>query len=159
MKSRILVSACLLGINCKYTGDNNYNQQLIEDLAKQDLEAVIPVCPEQLGGLTTPRHPVEIIGGSGIDVLNQSARTLNDHKEDVTSPFIKGAEETLKIARLTNCDCAILKERSPSCGVNLIYDGTFSHNTLPGEGVCTAILRKHGFEVFSEEDYPFKSRR
>ena len=99
----IIVSECLLGVNCKYSGGNNLNERVLRLGEKHTL---IPVCPEQLGGLSTPREPSEIIGKR---VINKSGR-------DVTENYVRGAKETLKTARAYNCRCAVLKERSPSCG-------------------------------------------
>jgi uncharacterized protein YbbK (DUF523 family) len=137
----ILISACLLGVNCKYNGNNNN----IEDIHKY-IKGVnfIPVCPEQLGGLTTPRLPSEI-QAEGIVVSKEG--------KDVTSEFMTGAEETLRIAKLSHCKYAIMKERSPSCGSSQIYDGSFQGNVKLGEGVAVALLKKHGVVVFSEENY------
>ncbi len=144
----ILVSACLAGINCKYNGKNNYNEYVVELVKKGE---AVPFCPEQLGGAHTPRIPCEIKGGSGEDVLNNKAKVFNKEGEDYTEIFIKGAEESLKIAQLVKPEKIILQERSPSCGKNIIYDGSFSGNKVEGEGVTAALLRKHGFEIVTEE--------
>lgn len=135
----ILVSACLLGINCKYSGDNNDN-----DRVKKYLEGkvFIPVCPEQLGGLSTPRPPAEINGD----------KVITKDNKDVTTNFIKGAEETLKIAKLQGCKKAILKEGSPSCGSNFIYDGTFSGTKVEKMGVTASLLKSNQIEVVSEKE-------
>lgn len=146
----ILVSACLLGHNCKYNGGNNKNLELI-DLLKD--KKIISVCPEELGGLPTPRLACEIINGTGKDVLEGNSKVLNKAGLDVTNNFLAGAKETLAEALKTGANYAILKSRSPSCGVNYIYDGSFSSNLRPGDGVTTALLRKHGIKVVSEEDY------
>ncbi|RLE41448.1 DUF523 domain-containing protein [Candidatus Woesearchaeota archaeon] len=135
-----LVSACLLGINCKYNGGNNKNSKIIE-LSKQEL--LIPVCPEQLGGLPTPRPPAE----------QSSNRVIDVNGRDVTKEFINGAKETLKIAKLFGINEAILKQRSPSCGCGEIYDGSFSGRVIKGDGVTTALLKRHGIKVNSEEDF------
>ncbi len=120
----ILVSGCLCGINCKYDGNNNLNEKILELLRQGK---AIPVCPEQLGGQATPREAHEIVNGDGAMVLDGKCRVLGrDVRDDVTGEFIKGAEETLNIAKELKIDTAILKARSPSCGKGIIYDGTFS---------------------------------
>ncbi|HPR16778.1 MAG TPA: DUF523 domain-containing protein [Candidatus Cloacimonadota bacterium] len=136
----IIVSACLAGVCCKYDGGHNQNEKVVE-LVKQGL--AIPVCPEQLGGLSTPRDASEIIG----------ERVLSIHKIDVTDKFAKGAAEALKLAQLTGCKKAILKQRSPSCGYGQIYDGTFSGTVKEGNGITAALLSKNGIEIFTEEDF------
>ncbi|MCL4441930.1 MAG: DUF523 domain-containing protein [Firmicutes bacterium] len=119
----------------------------------------LPVCPEQLGGDPTPREPVELSGRSGEDVLDGRGRAVTNTGRDKTDSFIRGAHEVLKIARLVNAEYAILKERSPSCGSGLIYDGTFTGRRCKGHGVTAALLERHGIKVYSEEeDYPFSRR-
>jgi len=145
----ILVSACLLGLNTKYNGESNAHS-LIQRYSSSG--KLIPVCPEQLGGLPTPREPVEIINGSGHEVLIGRCLTQGESGEVVISQFIKGANEVLKIAEMLNVTAAILKERSPSCGVNYIYDGSFAHRIIPGQGVTAALLREHKIPLYSEED-------
>ena len=145
----ILVSACLLGINCKYNGDNNKNEKVEEYLKDKQF---ILVCPEQLGGLTTPREPSEIIELDGNGVIDGKTSVINNKRLDVTKEFKKGAVKALKIANLYQCKKAILKEGSPSCGSSLIYDGTFTGKKISGVGVTTALLRKNGIEVISEND-------
>ncbi len=134
-----LCSACLLGVNCRYDGRNALNKKVVELLEK---ETLIPVCPEQLGGLSTPREPAEIVGKR---VITRSGR-------DVTENFMRGARETLKIAKLFGVKEAVLKQGSPSCGCGRIYDGTFSGRTVKGDGVTTALLKRHGIKVVTEED-------
>lgn len=146
----ILVSACLLGVNCKYNGGNNLSTELIMLL---EAEGLLPVCPEQLGGMTTPRVPAEIQGGEGIDVIEGTAKVFNRAEEDVTEAFIKGAEETLKLAKLFDIKRAVLKARSPSCGSEIIYDGSFMAKTKVGDGVTTALLKQNGIEVLTEESF------
>jgi uncharacterized protein YbbK (DUF523 family) len=145
----ILVSACLLGINCKYDGDNNNHEMVREYLKGKEF---ILVCPEQLGGLSTPRIPCEIKNGDGMDVLSGTCKVENKDGEDTTENFIKGAKEALKIAQLYDCKEAILKECSPSCGSNRIYDGTFSGKKMDGQGVTASILRNEGIHIISEKD-------
>jgi uncharacterized protein YbbK (DUF523 family) len=145
-----VISACLCGINCKYNGDNNKHEEFVKELRQGQ---VIPLCPEQLGGLTTPRSACEIVGGSGEDVLSGQARVIDKTGQDVTANFIKGAQECLAIMRQAGIDEAILQRRSPSCGVNKIYDGSFSGHLIAGDGVTAALLRKHGIRVWNDEDY------
>lgn len=145
----ILVSSCLLGIRAKYNGGDNTVRQLV-DLCKSGL--IVPACPEQLGGLPTPRSPAEIRGGSGADVLAGRARVFTDQGADVTGAFIDGAREVLKLCQILGIKAAVLKERSPSCGCNWIYDGTFNGILVKGRGVTAAILVSGGITVFSEEE-------
>ncbi len=143
----ILVSACLCGIDCKYNGGNNLVKPIL-DLLKEG--KAIPVCPEQLGGLPTPRAASEICSGTGKDVLTGEAKVVLKDGTDCTKYFIKGAEETLKIAKALNIAKAILKENSPSCGSNFIYDGSFSGNKTAGRGVTAELLFKNGIEILNE---------
>lgn len=137
MSQKILVSACLLGIDCKYNGKNNKNDQVIELLKTHDL---IPVCPEIMGGLTTPRTPSEI----------HEDEVITKEGKNVTKQYQKGAEETLKIAKLYNCKTAILKEKSPSCGCGKIYDGTFTGTLIDGDGITARLLKEHGIKITGE---------
>ena len=145
----ILVSACLLGINCKYNGDNNKSEKIEEYLKDKKF---ILVCPEQLGGLTTPRYPSEIINIDEENIIEGKTNVINNKNLDVTAQFKKGALETLKIANIYGCKKAILKEGSPSCGSSLIYDGTFTGKKVNGSGITTTLLRQNGIEVISEND-------
>ena len=145
----LVVSACLVGVNCKYNGGNNDNEKVKEFL--KDKEYII-ICPEQLGGLTTPRKPSEINCLDGIDVLCGNGKVISCENVDVTENFVNGANESLKIAQMFNCDKALLKEGSPSCGCNLIYDGTFSGKKIQGKGVTAAIFIENNIEVFSEKE-------
>lgn len=137
--SRIGVSACLLGVRCKYDGTSNYAEEAVRELAGKF--TLIPVCPEQLGGLTTPRPPAEILGG----------KVITKDGQDVTESFQRGAKETLEIFKLLKLETAILKEGSPSCGSSLIYDGTFSGVKIPGMGLTVRLLRDQGIGVISEK--------
>ncbi|MEM1551879.1 MAG: DUF523 domain-containing protein [Candidatus Bathyarchaeia archaeon] len=134
-----LCSACLLGIKCRYDGRDALNEKVIELLKT---EILIPVCPEQLGGLPTPREPAEI----------RDERVITRSGKDVTENFKRGAEEVLKIAKLFDIKEAVLKQGSPSCGCGHIYNGTFSGKTVKGDGITTALLKKHGIKVITEED-------
>lgn len=131
---KILVSACLLGENCKYSGGNNYNKEVCEFVRGQQ---VIPVCPEVLGGLPTPRCPAEIVDGV----------VMNREGVSVDKEFRDGAEKALAIAKENRVELAILQSRSPSCGVKEIYDGTFSGRKIPGQGVFARRLMDEGVRV------------
>lgn len=146
----ILVSACLCGINCKYDGGNNINKEIFK-LFKEG--KAIPVCPEQLGGQSTPRAAHEIVNGTGAGVLDGKCRVLGPAgDDDVTEEFIRGAKETLSIAKECGAKVAILKARSPSCGHGMIYDGTFSGNKIAGNGVTAELLERNGLKVYTEDD-------
>lgn len=137
----VLISSCLLGIECRYDGGHSRAEEIIK-MAKE--MQFIPICPEQLGGLPTPRAPSNIVRGDGKGVLAGHARVINSLKEDVTGAFIKGAEETLKLARLTDAKKAILKNKSPTCGLNTPYCET---DTGYGLGVTAALLLSAGIEI------------
>lgn len=136
---RILVSACLLGLPCRYDGKEAASERILALSARHTL---IPVCPEQLGGLSTPREPCEIAGG----------RVLTKNGQDRTAAFQKGADCALKIYRTLSCDLAILKAKSPSCGLSRIYDGTFSRALTPGNGLTAARLLESGASVLADDD-------
>ena len=130
----IIVSACLVGVNCNYKGKNCENET-VAALVREGI--AIPVCPEQLGGLTTPRPPAEI----------KNERVITKEGADVTEAFLAGAEEVLKICQKYNCKKAILKANSPSCGCGKIYDGNFNGSLVDGKGVTARLLIEHGIEV------------
>lgn len=134
-----LCSACLLGINCRYDGKIIPNDEVIR-LAKKEI--LIPICPEQLGGLSTPREPAEQKGEKVITISGV----------DVTRNFIKGAEQVLTLAQLYGIKEAILKQESPSCGCGRIYNGTFSNRLIQGDGVTTILLKKNKIKVITEQD-------
>ena len=133
---KILVSACLLGLNCKYDGVNNYSEEIDEFLKDYD---VIPICPEIMGGLPTPRVPSEVLGD----------KVITKEGKDVTLQFKKGAEEVLFLAKKYNIKKALLKAKSPSCGNGQIYDGSFSHTLVDGDGVTAKLLKENGIEVIT----------
>ena len=146
----IVVSACLAGLATTHNGKAKPHPKVLE-LLRQG-RAVL-VCPEQLGGLPTPRAEAEIEpGGSGTKVLSGEARVLDSNGKDVTAQYLRGAREALRAARLSGAGAAILKARSPSCGSGLIYDGEFSGRLVEGEGVTAALLRKEGLTVLTEEE-------
>jgi len=145
-----IVSACLLGIRCAWDGKDRYkNKKVIELLRK---ETLIPVCPEQLGGLATPRVLQEIEEGAGDDVLDGRSRVKNKIGQDVTLQFIRGAKEALKIAKQYNIKEFIAKSRSPSCGCGFIYNGSFSKRLIKGDGVTVALFKRNGIKVITEND-------
>ena len=135
----ILVSACLLGAACKYSGGDNLCPQVA---AMAQDHALVPVCPEQLGGLPTPRTPAE----------RQGDRVVTKDGRDVTEAYLRGAQEALKLAKLFGCDTAILKARSPSCGARAIYDGSFTGTVVPGDGVTAELLQASGIRVLTEAE-------
>ena len=134
-----LCSACLLGINCCHDGKNNLNKKVLH-LASEEI--LIPVCPEQLGGLPTPRVIAEQRGD----------KVVTEVGDDVTEKFEDGARQVLKLAEIYGCIEAILKQRSPSCGCGKIYDGTFSGIVVEGDGVTAKLLKENGISVITEED-------
>lgn len=138
----ILVSACLLGACCKYSGGNNRCSALLDALRTGGHTAV-PVCPEIYGGLPTPRPPAE----------RQGDRVVTQAGADVTAQYRKGAAEALAMARLNGCQAAILKANSPSCGCGTIYDGSFSHRKVSGDGVAAQVLKAAGITVYTEENF------
>jgi uncharacterized protein YbbK (DUF523 family) len=139
-----LVSACLLGVNCNFEGKNWLQPELLKEFKKGNL---FPVCPEVLGGMSVPRVPSEIQGGAGADVLDGNAKVVNEKGEDVTFEFLKGAYETLKIAKSVSAKEALLTERSPSCGCGKVFDGTFTGKYVAGDGVTCALLKRNGVKV------------
>ena len=136
---KILVSACLLGCCCRYDGKSKADERV---LALNTCHTLIPVCPEQLGGLSTPRLPAEI----------QGEKVIRRDGADVTNEYKKGAQEALHLYQLLSCDAAILKARSPSCGKNMIYDGTFSGTLTEGNGITAALFQQNGVRIFTEDE-------
>jgi len=136
---KYLVSACLMGDNCKYDGGNNLDNKVVEFLKDKEY---IMVCPECLGGLNIPRIPSEIVG----------KKVINKEGIDVTKQYELGAIKTLRIAKENNCQCAIFKSRSPSCGCGEVYDGTFSKKMIKNDGTTTKLLKENGIMVINNED-------
>lgn len=134
----ILISACLLGVNCRYNGIKLDTSIWVKDLSKK--HHFIPVCPEVFGGMQTPRPPSEIQGG----------KVLSHTGKDVTEYYKRGAQEVLELAQFYDCHYAILKERSPSCGYGKIYDGSFSGHVIDGNGVAADLLAKNGITIIGE---------
>lgn len=139
MAMKVVVSACLMGVNCKYSGGNNDSPLVREFLKDKD---VIPVCPETASGLPSPRPPVEIRRG----------RVIRQDGEDVTELYSLGTRRVMEKLRDKKVDLAILKARSPTCGVHAVYDGTFSHRLVPGSGLFAALLKRAGVPVIDEEE-------
>lgn len=137
--AKILVSACLFGCACRYKGDSCKNEALLA-LAKK--HTLIPVCPEQLGGLPTPRDPSEICGD----------KVVSSAGKDVTAEYRKGAQAALYIAETVGANAAVLKANSPSCGKGVIYDGTFTGNKTAGDGVTAKLFTRSDIAVFTEEE-------
>ena len=137
--AKIIVSACLMGCECRYKGDSCRNEEI---LALAGEHTLLAVCPEQMGGLPTPRYPAEI----------QGDRLINSAGADVTAEYRKGAETACYLAKLNGVQFAIMKANSPSCGHGLIYDGTFSGNKVPGNGVTADLLESSGIRVFTEDE-------
>ncbi|MGO5052423.1 DUF523 domain-containing protein [Lachnospiraceae bacterium LCP25S3_G4] len=133
----ILVSACLLGVQCRYKGDGQYLPALEKWKEEHHL---IPICPEIYGGMPTPREPAE----------QRDGKVITRTGEDVTEYFQRGAQEVLKLAKFYQCEMAILKERSPSCGYQKVYDGTFSSTLVDGNGVLAELLEKEGITIIGE---------
>lgn len=136
---KILVSACLMGYDCRYKGDNCKSEKLTE-LSKDNI--LIPVCPEQLGGLPTPRQPGERVGG----------KVMAKNGADITEQYTRGADFAVEIAKANNVDYCIMKSNSPSCGKGVIYDGTFSGGKVAGNGLTVEKLLNAGFKVITEND-------
>ena len=148
----IMVSSCLVGLKCKYNGESCYNEKIAKLV--ENGKAIL-VCPEQMGGCSTPRNPCEIAtNATGADILSGIARIVDIQGNDHTCNFLNGATETLKVAQLFNIDIAILKSKSPSCGSGEIYDGTFSRKLIEGNGVTAEILLRNGYRVYTENNYP-----
>ncbi len=136
---RYVVSACLAGVHCRYNGEGQEDPEVVRLLGSGQ---AVPVCPEQLGGLNTPRPPFE----------RKNGRVQDKDGNDATEAFEHGAEEALRLAKLAGCTAAVLQPRSPSCGFGRIYDGTFSGTLVPGEGVFAALCRENGLKLFTPDD-------
>jgi uncharacterized protein YbbK (DUF523 family) len=151
MKS-IMISACLLGIQSAYHGKQS--KRLLNDCWESNpAVCFIPFCPEQIVGFPTPRLPVEICGGDGNDVLACKAQVVSEDGTDVTHIFLNGLENILTIARWTRPSLIVTQQRSPSCSCAGIYDGTFSHTLIPGDGVVAACLKKNGYQLMDIDDF------
>ncbi|QTD41846.1 DUF523 domain-containing protein [Sporosarcina sp. Te-1] len=147
----ILVSSCLAGLPVRYNGTGCQDLRIEKLLAEKK---AIAVCPELLGGFPTLRDPAEIVGGDGDDVLNGKAEVVEKSGRNATDLYLKGARLTLEKALEFGATTIVLKESSPSCGSSLIYNGEFNAKKISGVGVTTALLRRHGLQVISEENLP-----
>ncbi len=145
----ILVSMCLGGIDCNYKGESKPNRRVIELIRTG---RAIPVCPEQLGGLPTPRSGSRIISGNGEDVIDGKTRVITDDGQDVTMEYLRGAELTLQFCRKFGIDTVILKQGSPSCGKGKTQGGWDERRLVEGDGVTVALLKRNGITVYTEDD-------
>ena len=146
MKKKVLISACLLGKNCRYNGGHSR----ISELDELDVD-FIPVCPEEAGKLGTPRPAAEM-QGSAENILKGDARILTNEGNDVTKQFIQGAKKSLEAGLTSGTEVAILKSHSPSCGVGGVYDGTFTHSLTDGNGIFSHLCRESGITCISSDD-------
>lgn len=146
----ILVSSCLAGLEVRYNGTHSLDSK-IRKLVEEN--KAITICPELLGGFSTPREPAEIIGGNGEDVLDGKAKVVEKSGKDVTEFYIRGAYAALEKAKKINATIVVLKENSPSCGSLMIYNGEFKGKKIIGNGVTSALLKRNGFQVISEEQF------
>lgn len=136
---KILISSCLLGENCKYNGGNNYNAAVAEFVKDKD---ILTICPEMMAGMGCPRTPIEIVDG----VL------MDRNGNNVDTAMRKAVADAMKLIRKEDIQCAVLQSRSPTCGVNQIYDGSFSGKLIPGSGVLAQALKNAGYQVIDAED-------
>lgn len=139
----IAISTCLLGINCRYDGNDNGVTDIIEKFKSR---GILPICPEQIGGLPTPRPPAEITSWTPL-------RVSTEEGEDVTQAFVYGGKASLDLALMAGCKYAILKAKSPSCGSEMVYDGTFTRRKITGKGVTAQLFEASGIKVFNEDNY------
>ncbi|WP_342581113.1 DUF523 domain-containing protein [Ureibacillus sp. FSL W7-1570] len=146
----ILVSSCLAGLKVRYNGTHCLDEKVAKLIEEKK---AVAVCPEVLGGLSTPREPAEIIGGDGNDVLDGKAKVLTENGKDVTEHFLRGAYATLEVAKKVGATLVVLKENSPSCGSTMVYSGEFNGQKIAGDGVTSALLKRNGFKVISEEQF------
>lgn len=153
---KVGISGCFGFFKCRYDGGGfmDFDLENATEFFKKEFDAntidFYPVCPEQLGGLTTPRIPAEIIGGDGKDVWANKAKVMSKEGKDVTNMFKKGAQEVLHFAKKQQINVFLLKENSPSCGLQTIYSGNFDNTKKPGAGTTTSLLIQNGIKVFSE---------
>ena len=139
-----IVSSCLAGINCRYDGKNHLNKDILDLVNKGE---AIPLCPEILGGLETPRIPCEIIG------KDEFKKVINKNGLDLTKEFLNGANKVLEVCKTLNVNKVILKSKSPSCGCGEIYDGTFGGNLIKGNGLTADLLIKNNIKVYNEKNF------
>ncbi|WP_057763110.1 DUF523 domain-containing protein [Cytobacillus praedii] len=146
----ILVSSCLAGLEVRYNGTHSLDNR-ISKLVEEN--KAVTICPELLGGFSTPREPAEIVGGDGEDVLDGKAKVVEKSGKDVTELYIKGAYATLEKAKRINATIVVLKENSPSCGSSMIYNGEFKGKKIAGNGVTSALFKRNGLQVISEDQF------
>jgi len=146
---KIVISACLIGEKCRYNGLDSKSEAVTD---KFEANSLIQICPEQMGGLSTPRPAAEIVGGNGADVLDGRARVVTIDGEDKTEAFLAGAYRALEIAQAHGATHAILKSKSPSCGCGKIYDGSFTGDLIDSDGVTAALFRRNDIKITTEED-------
>lgn len=146
----ILVSSCLAGLEVRYNGTHSLDNRISKLVGENK---AVTICPELLGGFLTPREPAEIVGGDGEDVLDGKAKVVEKSGKDVTELYIKGAYATLEKAKKINATTVVLKENSPSCGSSMIYNGEFKGKKIVGNGVTSALLKRNGLQVISEEQF------
>ncbi|MDM5339582.1 DUF523 domain-containing protein [Fictibacillus enclensis] len=146
----ILVSSCLAGLEVRYNGTHSLDNRISKLVGENK---AVTICPEMLGGFSTPREPAEIVGGDGEDVLDGKAKVVEKSGNDVTELYIKGAYATLEKAKKMDATLVVLKENSPSCGSSMIYNGEFKGNKIVGNGVTSALLKRNGLQVISEEQF------
>ncbi len=146
----ILVSSCLAGLEVRYNGTHSLDYRISKLVGENK---AVTICPELLGGFSTPREPAEIVGGDGEDVLDGKARVVEKSGSELTELYIKGAYATLEKAKKINATIVVLKENSPSCGSSMIYNGEFKGNKIVGNGVTSALLKRNGLQVISEEQF------
>ncbi len=149
MTGKIIVSACLMGMNVRYDG----TLVTIHDLLREwdALNRIVAFCPEVAGGLTVPRVPAEILGGDGFSVIGGKATVVSRDGKDVTDNFLKGALKALETAENNDITIAILKDGSPSCGSTYVYDGSFTKTRVAGKGVTAALLEQNGIRIYTEQ--------
>lgn len=147
---KYLISACLIGENVRYDGQNCLQQKLQQLVIDG---CAVMICPEVSGGLDTPRLAAEIVGGNGEDVLSGKAHVLDTSGLDISDAFIAGAYKTLRLAQRSNVTHVVLKANSPSCGSTYIYDGSFSGSKIQGNGITSALLKLNGFQIMTEDEF------
>jgi len=157
MPKIILASACVLGIQSAYNGKRT--RRLLNNQWQTDRHyRFVPFCPEQMAGFATPRPPVEITGGDGSDVLSGNARVITKNGNDVTKQFMNALNDILIAVQWIQPDMIVLQQRSPSCSCAGIYDGTFSHTLIPGDGIIAAFLRNHGYQLIDLMEFNRKNQ-
>ncbi|MFC4321281.1 DUF523 domain-containing protein [Litchfieldia salsa] len=147
----IVVSSCLAGLKVRYNGTHSLDEKINKLVAENK---AVTICPELLGGFSTPREPAEIVGGTGEDVLDGNAIVVDRSGNDVTELYIKGAYATLATVKQIHATTIVLKENSPSCGSSMIYNGEFNGTKMAGNGVTSALLKRNGLQVISEDQLP-----